>query len=86
MRYSWDSADPPAAELQSEVYKAIQLGVSKGASRREIFEQVWILAHNACDLYVPPLPQQQAESARVPTMSEPWYCCAEPTDEQISGM
>ena len=86
LSYSWESADQHVDELQSKVYEAIQLGVSESASRREIFEKVWILAHKACEQSVPALPPERAESAPVPAMSEPWYCCAEPTDEQVAGM
>ena len=86
LSYNWKSAYPLADDLQTKVYEAIQLGVSEGSSRREIFEQVWILAHNACEQSAPLLPPQRAESNPVPTMSEPWYCCAEPTDEQVAGM
>ena len=86
LSYRWKPADPRVDEMHSKVYEAIQLGVSKGASRRSIFEQVWILAHNACEQSAPALPPERAESIPVPSMSEPWYCCAEPTDEQISGL
>ena len=86
LSYSWKSADQHVDELQSKVYEAIQLGVSESASRREIFEKVWILAHNACEQSVPALPPERFDSAPVPAMSEPWYCCAEPTDEQVAGM
>jgi len=86
LSYRWKPADTRVDELQSKVYEAIQFGVSEGASRRSIFEQVWILAHNACEQSAPALPPERAESIPVPAMSEPWYCCAEPTDEQISGL
>ena len=86
LSYSWKSADQHVDELQSKVYEAIQLGVSESASRREIFEKVWILAHNACEQSVPAFPPERFDSAPVPAMSEPWYCCAEPTDEQVAGM
>ena len=86
LSYNWKPSDPLADELQSEVNKAIQLGVSEGASRRAIFEKVWILAHNAFNKLAPALPPERVESTNLPTMSEPWYCCAEPNDEQIAGM
>ena len=86
LSYRWKPADTRVDELQSKVYEAIQFGVSEGASRRSIFEQVWILAHSACEQSAPDLPPERAESIPVPAMSEPWYCCAEPTDEQISGL
>ena len=86
LSYRWKPADPRVDEMHSKVYEAIQLGVSEGASRRSIFEQVWILAHNACEQSAPALPPERAESIPVPAMSEPWYCCAEPTDEQFAGL
>ena len=85
LSYNWESVDPLADEMESEVNKAIQLGVSEGASRRGIFEKVWILAHNAFNKLAPALPPERVEST-IPTLSEPWYCCAEPNDEQIAGM
>ena len=86
LSYNWKPADPTTDELQAEVYKAIQLGVDDGASRRAIFEQVWILAHNASNQLAPTLPPEPVRSPIIPTMSEPWYCCAEPNDEQVAGM
>ena len=86
LSYNWKPADPLADELQSEVYKIIQLGVSKGFSRREIFENVWNLAHDTINKLAPALPPEPVGSTHLPTMSEPWYCCAEPNDEQVAGM
>ena len=86
LSYKWTPADPCVDDLQSKVYEAIQLGEREGANRREIFEQVWALAHNACKQSAPALPPEHADSSPVPAMSEPWYCCAEPTDEQVAGM
>ena len=86
LSYRWKSADPRVEELQSKIYGAIQLGVSKGLSRREIFEHVWILAHNACEKSVPALPRDLTGGIHIPAMSEPWYCCAEPTDAQLAGI
>ena len=86
LSYTWTPADPCVDDLQSKVYEAIQLGVREGANRRAIFEQVWVLAHNACEQSAPALPLERADSSPVPAMSEPWYCCAEPNDEQVAGM
>ena len=86
LSYSWESGDTRVDELQSKVYEAIQLGLSEGASRRSIFEQVWILAHNACGKSAQELPPEPLGTSHVPTMSEPWYCCAEPNDEQVAGI
>ncbi|MCH2345534.1 MAG: CUAEP/CCAEP-tail radical SAM protein [Pseudomonadales bacterium] len=86
LSYTWTPADPCADDLQSKVYKTIQHGEREGATRRAIFEQVWVLAHNACEQSAPALPPERADSSPVPVLSEPWYCCAEPTYEQVTGM
>ena len=86
LSYNWKSADPLADDLQSKVYEAVQHWEREGATRRDIFEQVWILANEACKHLAPTLPPVSTDSSLVPSMSEPWYCCAEPTDAQLAGL
>jgi hypothetical protein len=44
------------------------------------------LAHEACGLNVPDLdfPETSDASIYVPCLSEPRYCCAEPTENQLT--
>ena len=86
LSYNWKAADPLADDLQSKVYEAVQHWERDGATRRVIFEQVWILANEACKHLAPTLPPVRTDSSPVPSMSEPWYCCAEPTDAQLAGL
>ena len=81
LSYTWTQADPCVDDLQAKVYEAIRVGEREGANRRAIFEQVWVLAHNACEQSAPALPPECADSSPVTATSVPWYCCAEPTDE-----
>ena len=73
-------------EGNTKVYEAVQHWERDGATRWVIFEQVWILANEACKHLVPTLPPVRTDSSPVPSMSEPWYCCAEPTDAQLAGL
>jgi hypothetical protein len=51
-------------------------------SRATAFERIWTAAHLADGIAPPAL--SRAETARaVPFLSEPWYCCAEPTTDQL---
>ena len=84
LSYTWASADPRADELQAKVCEAVQQGEREDVGRRAIFQRVWHLAHDACGRTVPPIPPARADSRPVPAMSEPWYCCAEPTVEQLA--
>ena len=45
--------------------------------------EAWRLAHAALGKSAPTLPCDLGEA--IPRHSEPWYCCAEPTGEQLAG-
>lgn len=70
--YPWVHADPAVDALQRQVCDAVGAGAG--------FEVVWGHAHAAVGLPTPVLP---AAKYRVASMSEPWYCCAEPTESQL---
>ena len=77
LSYQWRHDDPELDRLCPEIQRLIQREERKKSSRREIFAQIWALAHDR------PLPSLAPNTA-IPSMSEPWYCCAEPTTEQLS--
>jgi hypothetical protein len=62
----------------------VQQGEAEGRSRREIFAGVWRLAHEAAGPAVPALDLPDG-GMPVPRLSENWYCCAEPTCEQLAS-
>jgi|HubBroStandDraft_1064217.scaffolds.fasta_scaffold04254_2 radical SAM superfamily enzyme YgiQ (UPF0313 family) len=80
--YPWKHADPRVDAL-SEIVQAI---AAEGDRRKEfrsaVFERIWKAAHAAAGLAAPAL-HVSRETAAVPFLSEPWYCCAEPTREQF---
>ena len=84
LSHIWTPADPRADELQSKVCAAVQQGEREAIGRRAIFERVWDLANAACGRRASVLPRVGADIHPVPAMSEPWYCCAEPTVEQLA--
>ena len=84
LSYAWTPADPRADRLQAKVREAVQQGEREGAGRRAMFQRVWELAQAACGRTAPALPPARADSRPVPAMSEPWYCCAEPTEKQLA--
>ena len=75
------SADPKVDELQAEVQRVVQQAAEK--PREQLFKEVWALAHAYLERPTPPVPivNNRAPSAE---LSEPWYCCAEPTEEQFA--
>jgi hypothetical protein len=66
-------------DLQAEVARCEQQGVA----RREVFAAIWRLAHKAAARPAPKLARNLG--APIPRLSEPWYCCAEPTDQQLQS-
>jgi len=82
--YPWKNSDPRVDRLQRAVQDWVAQAEGQGSSRREIFAQIWKLAHTALGVETPPLADAGA-GAPIPRLSEPWYCCAEPTDQQLQS-
>jgi radical SAM superfamily enzyme YgiQ (UPF0313 family) len=85
--YPWKHPDPCMDELSAQVQELASDGDKRKQSRAEIFERIWrAAAAGASDddptWCLPPL----AKRAAVPRLSEPWYCCAEPTRDQFVGI
>ena len=79
--WPWRHPDSRVDRLQARI-AALAEG-ERGQSREEIFAQAWRLAHAALGESAPTLPRDLGEA--IPRHSEPWYCCAEPTGEQLAG-
>jgi radical SAM superfamily enzyme YgiQ (UPF0313 family) len=81
LNYPWAHPDPRVDELQKQV--ETRVGGNLSAPRQELFDRIWALAHDAAGLRAErqtrDLPAQP-----IPHLSEPWYCCAEPTSEQVA--
>ena len=91
--YPWRHPDARVDQLYGEVLETVKQGHRDRASRREVFGRVWKVAAAANPDVTPP-PSVLAAVADLergsdagqpsPSMSEPWYCCAEPTEEQLA--
>ena len=79
--YPWQNSEPSVDHLYQDVLALIETGVARGEERREIFTQVAALVG---------LPVREANGRRlrapIPYLTEPWYCCAEPTEEQFAPL
>ncbi|MBI3524083.1 MAG: radical SAM protein [Betaproteobacteria bacterium] len=82
--YPWRHADPAVDALQQAVQTCAAQGEQQGLAREDIFEQIWQLTHAALDRTAPPLAQVDF-GAPIARLSEPWYCCAEPTEQQLQS-
>ncbi|HEX4647002.1 MAG TPA: CUAEP/CCAEP-tail radical SAM protein, partial [Verrucomicrobiae bacterium] len=79
--YPWANADP-RVDLLSDAVQAIAAEADrKKESRVVAFSRIWKAAHAAAGIAAPELRVREERS--VPFLSEPWYCCAEPTRDQL---
>jgi radical SAM superfamily enzyme YgiQ (UPF0313 family) len=83
LAYPWKSADPRLDALSEIVQKIAAAVERQKGSRTSIFERIWKAAHAAAELPAPQLSLSARSQVSVPFLSEPWYCCAEPTQDQL---
>ncbi len=81
--YPWRHRDPRVDRLQQDVQAHVARCEQAGAPRRDIFGAIWRLAHEAAGRKAPALVEDLG--APIPRLSEPWYCCAEPTEAQLQA-
>jgi radical SAM superfamily enzyme YgiQ (UPF0313 family) len=80
--YPWKHADPLVDALQLQVMDiAMRM---EDAPRGEVFNAIWQLAHDTAGLPTPTLDNADFGET-IAHLSEPWYCCAEPTDQQLQS-
>ena len=79
--YPWSNPDPEVDTLHTQVRTLVQEGATK--PNDQIFSEIWELAHVRAGRPAPSLTAMGARFASA-QLSEPWYCCAEPTEEQFA--
>ena len=79
--YPWRNADGRVDALSETVQSIAAEADRKKESRAAAFARIWEAAHAAAGQVAPELRVREARA--VPFLSEPWYCCAEPTGDQF---
>lgn len=82
--YPWQADDPRVDTLQADIMAWVMDAEKAALPRAEVFAGLWARIHAALGEAVPPLDPAQF-GASVPHHSEPWYCCAEPTETQLAS-
>jgi len=80
--YPWRHSEPRVDALSEAVQEIAAAADRDKLSRTMAFERIWIAAHRAAGTAPPAFSHAQNAQA-VPFLSEPWYCCAEPTTDQL---
>ena len=88
LTYPWTHPDPRLDRLHETLNRIVETGETGDAGRRHVFARLWEAAHKAGGRTAPPMPEARRPVApiHVPRLSEPWYCCAEPTAKQLAGV
>jgi len=82
LAYPWRHSDPMVDALQQTI---ADLAARGGASRVETYEAIRAAAAEAARLTLTPTARRDRHARpRVPYLTEPWYCCAEPTEGQAA--
>ena len=79
--YPWSNLGPKVDRLHMQVRTLVQQGATQPTD--QIFGEIWRAAHELAGYPVPAVPAKGAPVAPA-QLSEPWYCCAEPTEEQFA--
>jgi hypothetical protein len=80
--HPWRNPDLRVDQLQQDIQAWVAQAERDDLPRRAIFQGVWERAHRQAGIAAPPLAAGCAGKA-IPRLSENWYCCAEPTGEQL---
>jgi radical SAM superfamily enzyme YgiQ (UPF0313 family) len=80
--HPWRHPDPRVDRLQREIQEWVARAEREGLTRRDIFAGVWERAHRQAGMPAPLL-DAAGDAKPIPRLSENWYCCAEPTCEQL---
>jgi radical SAM superfamily enzyme YgiQ (UPF0313 family) len=82
--FPWIHEDPRVDALCREISDLVQRGEGLKLSRTEIFSHILRAARAAAGIRVPREAEPSVtQRSPVPFLDEPWYCCAEPMDQQF---
>ena len=85
-QYQWTHPDPRMDKLHREVSAAVEAAASTSEDPAATFDRLRTIAYRFADRQ-PPAPTASRTPSRnrhrPPRLTEPWFCCAEPTERQL---
>ena len=86
LSYTWQDADELTATLHLAICNIIQESEKNGWDRRKSFTHILETTQQLCgqETNKDSLVFNDLPKPSVSRMSEPWYCCAEPTEDQLA--
>jgi radical SAM superfamily enzyme YgiQ (UPF0313 family) len=88
LAYPWKHSDPRVDRLCVDLQRIVADADKKDLARTQIFSLIENEARRAAGLApIPANPLQILSApAAIPHLTEPWYCCAEPSAEQLASI
>ena len=87
LSYRWENKIQSVEKLCSIVQNIVETGTQKKYSREEIFKTIYKATLKIKGSNKTKMPYINKQSQlKIPSMSEPWFCCAEPTEEQLARL
>ena len=89
--YPWEHVDPRVDQLSAQLQEIVNSCEKLNLARNRIFERIEQAAYTAAGKTNPSPPAKDAfpilaSPATIPYLDEPWYCCAEPTSDQLASV
>ena len=83
-QYQWMHPDPRMDQLREDISSAVEEAAKAEEDPFDTFYRLRAITYKSAGRAVPAvLGSKRAQQSRPPRMSEPWFCCAEPTKEQF---
>jgi len=84
--YPWENPDRRVDDLQQQVEEIVEKATETDLPRTVIFEKIWEVVNQQVGGKASLSPHSISKNREpLPYLSEPWYCCAEPTNKQLEG-
>jgi radical SAM superfamily enzyme YgiQ (UPF0313 family) len=86
LSWSWENPDPAVDGLQAELAALVERAQAAGEPIGRIYERVRRTVYGAAGRGEPPAAVVHTVGDDRPRLTEPWFCCAEPTEGQFTGL
>ena len=88
-QHTWAHPDPRMDSLQQAVTKVVENSTKAKEDPEHTFYRLWELVYDTAGLSFASLNKTMSmnpQRVRPPRMTEPWFCCAEPTTDQFHSV
>ncbi|MGH7232221.1 MAG: CUAEP/CCAEP-tail radical SAM (seleno)protein, partial [Nitrospiraceae bacterium] len=86
-QYHWTHPDPRMDQLHQEITVAVEEAAKRSEDPADTFDRLRAIAYRMAGREISAgRPSARLPENRPPRMTEPWFCCAEPTKDQLGTL